>query len=511
MNIADKKRLDEICSKARQRKEKILNSPSDYPSDAERYFYIDSIDGDDAKDGRTPETAWRSAEKIIHTPLQKGDVVLFRRGGLWRGTIPMQAGVHYSAYGEGEKPKIYGSQNAANPEDWVETKYKNVWMYRPLLPYVRDVGCVIINDGALWGIKVCKNKKEGVRCDGKHDVFNGRTTFSRERSPFTDFRDLKNDLEFYHNYDDEHLYLYCADGNPGEVFDDIELSLRKGLFTGRARDIVVDNLCLKYVGIHALSHSGHDVTIQNCEISWIGGSNQFPEHEMMGWPKPFGDDTTRLGNGAEVYGGCDNYVIKDCYFSQIYDAAMTAQFMNANVNRDVIMKNIDWHGNLIDCCHYCFELWLAIQNAAEGVRVEMKDAQIYDNICLNNGYGWGHQRPDAGYAFFYGDPQKTVCQFSNVEFRDNIFLNGRGVISNARMFRKGNGMHFLRNEIYHAGTKIARHCKDLAGCTGGWDDFKNYEATDEDINLLIDGKCWEDCKYYKFEKDETISEPYFKI
>ena len=511
MNIADKKRLDELCEKARQRKEKILNSPSDYPKDAERYFYIDSIDGNDSADGLSPETAWKSVEKTAHFEFHEGDVVLFRRGGLWRGHIRMQKGVYYSAYGEGEKPKFYGSLDAANPDDWVETKYKNVWMFRPLVPYVRDIGCVVINDGQLWGIKVCKNYIEGVRCDGTHDVFNGRTTFSRERVPFTDYRDLKNDLEFYHNYDDEHLYLYCADGNPGEVFESIELAQRHSIVGGPSQGVVLDNLCLKYAGIHAVGHGGRNFTMQNCEISWIGGSNQFPEHEMMGWNKPFGNDTTRLGNGTEVYGGCDNYVVKDCYFYQIYDAAMTAQFMNAHTSRDIIMQNIDWHGNLTDCVHYSFELWLAIQKADEGCKVEMHDVDVYDNICLNNGFGWSHQRPDQGYTFFYGDPQKTVCQFNNVEFHDNLFANSRGVLSSGRMFRKGNGMHFLRNEMYHAGKALARHCKDLEGCTGGWEDFKTYMANDEDLALLTDSKCWEDCKLYMFTKDETVLEPYFKI
>ncbi len=511
MQIADKSKLETVRAKAKERKEKILNAESDYPKDAKRYYYIDSINGDDTLDGLTPETAWKSVEKTKFHDYEAGDVVLFRRGGLWRGTINIQDGVYYSAYGEGEKPKIYGSVDAANEDDWVETQYKNVWMYRPLLPYVRDVGCVVINDGQLWGIKVCKNKKEGVRCDGKHDVFNGRTVVSRGRTPFTNHRDLKGDLEFYHNYDDEHLYLYCEDGNPGAVFDGIELVLRHFIVTGEGRGVVIDNLCLKYTGIHAIAHRGHDITIQNCEISWIGGSNQFPEHEMMNWNKPFGDDTTRLGNGIEVYGGCDNYVVKGCYFSQIYDAAITAQYMSAELDRDIVMQNIDWHGNLTDCCHYSFELWLAIQKVTQGHKVEMKDVDIYDNICINNGYGWSHQRPDEAYTFFYGDPQQTVCQFSNVEFRDNLFANSRNVVSSGRMFRKGNGMHFLRNEIYHAGDKIAHHCKDLEGCTGGWDGFRYYMATDEDVNLLIDGKYWEDCKFYKFEKDESVDEPYIKI
>ncbi len=64
MQFADKKQLEAIRIKAKERKEQILNSKSDYPKDAKRYFYIDSIDGDDIADGLSPETAWKNVEKI---------------------------------------------------------------------------------------------------------------------------------------------------------------------------------------------------------------------------------------------------------------------------------------------------------------------------------------------------------------------------------------------------------------------------------------------------------------
>ncbi len=508
MLTATPEKVKEIEQLAAKRKAAILNSPSDYPSDAKRYFYFDSIDGDDAADGMSPETAWKSVEKTAHLTLGEGDVVLFKRGCIFRGILYTANGVYYSAYGEGEKPKFYASEDASGKDNWVETKYKNIWMYRSMIPYVRDVGAVVINDGQLWGIKVCRNAKEGVRCDGIHDVFNGRTVVKRGRTPFRGYMDLQGDLEFHHDYNDEYMYMYCADGNPGEVFDSIEFSLRQNNVRGENDGVTMDNLCFKYAGIHAFGHKGKNITIQNCEFSWIGGSSQFPEHEMMGWKKPFGDDTTRLGNASEVYGGCNNYVVKDCYFSQIYDAAITAQYMNANYDNDMIMQNIDWHGNLTDCAHYSFELWLAVQNVKDGCKIKMKNVDIYDNICINNGYGWSHQRPDECYTFFYGDPQYTVCEFSNVEFRDNLFANSRGYISVGRMFRKGNGMHFLRNEIYHSGKKLALHCPDLENCDGK---LVLYENNEENVAKLIEGKYWEDCKFYNFDKDDTVSEPYIKI
>lgn len=48
--------------------------------------------------------------------LKSGDAVFFERGGLWRGYLDCAEGVTYSAYGQGEKPRIYGSpENGADP------------------------------------------------------------------------------------------------------------------------------------------------------------------------------------------------------------------------------------------------------------------------------------------------------------------------------------------------------------------------------------------------------------
>ncbi|MBO5726281.1 MAG: hypothetical protein J6S00_04400, partial [Clostridia bacterium] len=219
-------KLREVELLAQKRKEEILNSPSEY-AEGKRTFFVDDKNGKDTNDGLTPDTAWKTLEKVGCSDITEGDVVLFRRGGLWRGSLTRCDGACYSAYGEGEKPKIYGSIQAANADDWMETEIKNVWRYKPKVSYVKDVGAIIFDDGRLWGIKVCTNQSEGMRCDGTNDVFNGRTTISRASVPFKDYRDLKNDLEFYHNPSDEQVYLYCEDGNPGEVFGSIELSIRR--------------------------------------------------------------------------------------------------------------------------------------------------------------------------------------------------------------------------------------------------------------------------------------------
>ena len=84
------------------RKNQILNAP-DQITVSGMVYYVSNA-GDDQKDGRTPETAWKTLKKVSETVLHPGDGVLFRRGDLFRGSVLAKEGVTYAAYGEGEKP-----------------------------------------------------------------------------------------------------------------------------------------------------------------------------------------------------------------------------------------------------------------------------------------------------------------------------------------------------------------------------------------------------------------------
>jgi hypothetical protein len=88
-----------------------------------RSLFVDARQGDDARDGLTPATAWHSLDKVNRASLQAGDKVLFCRGGVWRGQLAPQSGntngvITYAAYGEGPKPQLLGSVSMNRPEDW---------------------------------------------------------------------------------------------------------------------------------------------------------------------------------------------------------------------------------------------------------------------------------------------------------------------------------------------------------------------------------------------------------
>jgi uncharacterized repeat protein (TIGR02543 family) len=74
-------------------------------------YYV-SPSGNDAADGLSPATAWRTVAKVNNAALVPGDTVLFSRGGTWNERIQAQASgvsgmpITYGAYGSGTIPLI---------------------------------------------------------------------------------------------------------------------------------------------------------------------------------------------------------------------------------------------------------------------------------------------------------------------------------------------------------------------------------------------------------------------
>ena len=157
-------RAAELIDEARARRDEILNSETEIVKGdtfipGETYtgtaYYI-SNSGDDANDGLSPETAWATIDRLNVEPLQYGDAVFFERGSVWRAAqVYTKPGVTYSAYGEGEKPGLYGSvENGGGAEKWTlwheGSDGSKIWVYyKPML----DCGSIALNDD-LGAIKV---------------------------------------------------------------------------------------------------------------------------------------------------------------------------------------------------------------------------------------------------------------------------------------------------------------------------------------------------------------------
>ena len=306
-------RAAELIDEARARRDEILNSETEIVKGdtfipGETYtgtaYYI-SNSGDDANDGLSPETAWATIDRLNVEPLQYGDAVFFERGSVWRAAqVYTKPGVTYSAYGEGEKPGLYGSvENGGGAEKWTlwheGSDGSKIWVYyKPML----DCGSIALNDD-LGAIKV-QGFWNGEYFQAMSDMWNTdqtqeATDLQSAMPEFDPAEQLTEDLTFFCDassglpstlpiylsgwYDtggepycltaDGPLYLRCDEGNPGELYPEMEFLSPYAPFDGVADDVVIDNLAVLYTGRNILSVSPEceGVLVQNCELGWGGG------------------------------------------------------------------------------------------------------------------------------------------------------------------------------------------------------------------------------------------------
>ena len=88
------------------------NPVYNWKSPGHRAYYADSQNGNDANDGRSPKTAWKTLTKINSGQFAAGDKILLRAGSHWAGFIApggrgnSKSPITLSRYGEGPKPRI---------------------------------------------------------------------------------------------------------------------------------------------------------------------------------------------------------------------------------------------------------------------------------------------------------------------------------------------------------------------------------------------------------------------
>jgi hypothetical protein len=88
-------------------------------------YYIDSINGSDSNNGRSPNSAWQSLSKvqdfISANHLKPGVSILFARGGVWSGGLTLPTGINgtvaapitFGNYGAGALPRFDGGRSSS--------------------------------------------------------------------------------------------------------------------------------------------------------------------------------------------------------------------------------------------------------------------------------------------------------------------------------------------------------------------------------------------------------------
>ncbi|MBO7148733.1 MAG: S-layer homology domain-containing protein [Clostridia bacterium] len=436
----DKATLDKYMGEALALKEEIINSPTTVKWTGTAY-YISST-GNDSADGLTPETAWKSLSKVSDADfLKPGDAVLFKRGDIFRtaSSLKTKAGVTYSAYGSGAKPKLVGSIDASAKSLWEKTEFTDVYKYVKQLTFKdHDIGNIAFDMGRAWGIKMQDYIDNGT-------VSNGLTTFKSGGQHFENAGDLENDLEFWLDRETSYLYLKSVGGHPAERFASIEMADSKSGINGVGNDVTIDNLAISGFGGHGIAYNGigsettTGLTVQYCSFDFIGGIVQDRSNLA---------NTGRLGNAVQIYGAGKDFTIHHCYAQNIYDCCWTIQYQSDSKGVDVYFDDIEMYKNVACYSNTGLEIWhvnhASYKNEATyGIR----NMHLYDNYTYYNGYGWSWQRTNKNSNIFYGDPNLSPTNvYENNSVDNNIGMFARAWVNFLRY--PGTPFYNFNNNVY---------------------------------------------------------------
>ena len=365
-------------------------------------YYVDATEGSDNNDGTTPETAWKTINKVNSASLAAGSKVLFQRGETFRGYIQAKAGVYYGAYGEGVKPNIYGSdKNYADTSLWVE---ESAGIWKTTVSYLngirsKDVGVVVFNNGVAAG-----NKQ-----------------FSKN--------DLSAEGDFF--YANDTVYVKMSQNPAIKYADSIELGVHGWLVSieGNDDNVTIENLTFKYCGGYGVNVGGgvgvdaddivENTVIKNCEFGFIGGTYA---------------DGVRKGNGIEFWQGCHGAVVDNCWFYQIYDSAITHQGPITD-GEVYTAQDLTFSNNVIEYCGmYGIEYWLSNGTDANGAPNQLLNITYTGNVIRFSGYGHGGANAMSGNGgkrglsgIAIGSPLSDALQVM-----DDNFVISNNIVDTAR-------------------------------------------------------------------------------
>ena len=347
-----------------QRISEIRAAKSDIkPQGSGKAYYV-SNSGKASNTGLSPSSPLATYAQVKAKGLKSGDVIYFKRGDLWREQIEVTTpGITLTAYGDGAAPKFYGSpENSGKSGYWIETDVKNVYEYKNSLTEL-DVGSIIFDDKE-YTYKSCYSSTDQSN--------------SKSQRYVNSYKNLKNDLQMYHDPSSKKLYLCSTKGNPANRFSSIELVYKVTMYV-KADNVTIDGLCMKYAcfGISSFNSSTglvKGLTVRNCEFGWIGGNVSNPI-----------SSTSRFGNGIEIWGAAENFTVTNNYFWQIYDAGVTFQY-DGKVFNDV--KNVKFNNNVFEYCNYSVEYFFRSNGG------KVYDFEIKNNHFWYAGEGLCNQRPD---------------------------------------------------------------------------------------------------------------------
>lgn len=373
-------------------------------------YYL-SASGDDAADGRSPETAWRTLGKV-KTSLPGGAELRLRRGDVFYGRLRIRGGrdvdhpTRVTTWGEGAKPVIS--------------------LYKIVKP---DPSVWQAESNGIWRLDLTKSGNLSGNPDPRNNI--GFILADGKIHGFRKFNGKPLAAEWEYAEDKDGILRVRCSRNPAEVAKDIRLAPQVGGIK-LVSNAVFDSLAVRGTGAHGANGVGSDLVFRNCEFREIGGS-VLMVHEN--------GEHVRYGNGVECWAGSTRIRVENCAFSDIYDVAFTMQGRQPSRS----WENVHMTGCTVERCTQAFEVWTTGCKPGIG----LKGCSFTRNTCVDCGFCWGYDtRPnkDCSAPLLMYSLQTDVC---DILVSDNDFVNYRNYL-----VYKGGGLQHLPEGYRIVGNRI---------------------------------------------------------
>lgn len=354
-------------------------------SKTQGHYYV-SNNGSDNANGRTPQTAWKSIDKVNSARFLPGDTVYFEAGSTWRGTLQVDPGaigkpVVYTRYGTGKNPRFIGSEMAGN---WQSVKPGSVWKasgtFEDMRKYYGAEIWFLEKDSVIWG-----------------DF--------QEYTP--DLSNLKKEYDW--TWSNGAVYV-CSPENPGTRYDGVEVPQRERCVTASSEAssyIVIDGIDMAF-SKRSGYYSGYpevykqtDLTIRNCHIAYIG-----------------------LKGASSAYGIVafhSNFLVENCVINDCGRRAISVNmYTKRPAGEEINIRNLVIRNNVFKRGYHTTSLDLAMMEECKGDTI--REVYFYNNYIDDHEIFMEGEDKLSNQIF----TQEGAGYISNVYIYNNIFNRSTG-------------------------------------------------------------------------------------
>ncbi len=397
-----------------------------------KVFYVSSSTGNDSNPG-TLATPWKTLAHVNGQTFSPGTSILFKRGDTWRtdGNSPYSLGakllppssgtagnpIVFDAYGTGANPIIDGSYDASQTSDWEATGTTNVWQSVQTFPpasgytnghpynYANDVGNI------LWGFSfIGGTNVPPALTNASTGQMTGGGTGGVWYRPGDGTAHLTTQGQWNFNTDNWRVQIYST-SNPATAMPGLSLGIDTACIYILVSYNTFQNFTLQYCGMSPIMSEGtnNNIIVRDCVVQWGGGGN-------IGGAS---NADSRYGDGIDIEGSTQGWLVERNWFYQMYDAAVGPQCGGSYQN------NITIRNNVVSQMNNPFSSFIFNSPQANGY-------YIYNNTIYGNQGGWScvpsAQRPNGApnlLGFYPG-----VLGQTNMLIKNNIWAGIGGAGSN---------------------------------------------------------------------------------